>query len=364
MPANTALKLVSLFSGAGGLDIGLAAAGFETIFANDIEPNCCETLRNNLRGNVQVVCGDIQELSGAKILKSIGMKRGGIPLLAGGPPCQAFSVFGQRKGRNDARGRMVYEYFRLLDEIAPKAFVFENVFGLLSVEHGEVFKIVKERLENPSPRLHYDISVFRLDAVNYGVPQYRDRIIIIGSRNGRKVSSIPEITPEHPSNTQFQRRTVKDALSNLPAPNPTYPSNHTGRKHSARIIARYASLKPGERDHHTRINKLDVSKPSFTIICGSDHGGGKGHVHPIEPREVTPRESARIQTFPDDWAFEGHGRVAIRQVGNAVPPLLAFAIGNAIRAQVFDLPLISFQRGISVMHQEHLFPELFKGGKQ
>jgi DNA (cytosine-5)-methyltransferase 1 len=259
---------------------------------------------------------------------------------------------------------MVYEYFRLLDEISPSAFVFENVFGLLTVEKGEVFKLVKERLENPSARLHYDISVFRLDAANYGVPQFRDRIIIIGSRIGKTVSSIPSITPEKPNATQFARRTVADGLRGLPPPNPSYPSIHTGRVHSNRIKKRYSELKPGERDHHTRINKLDLTKPSFTIICGSEHSGGKGHVHPIEPREVTPRESARMQTFPDDWAFSGHGRVAIRQVGNAVPPLLAFAIGNEIRSQIFGLAPISFRQGLHDLQQEHLFPELFQGGSR
>lgn len=353
-------KLVSLFSGAGGLDIGLDAAGFQTVFANDIEPNCCQTLKANLQGNPTVICGDIQSLSGSDILKLIGMQRGEVPLLAGGPPCQAFSVFGQRKGRDDPRGRMVYQYFRLLDELAPKAFVFENVFGLLTVEKGEVFKIVKEKLQKPSQELRYDIKVFRLEAADYGVPQYRDRIIIIGSRTGKNVNEIPKITPETQTEQSLPRRTVADGLRNLPNPNPDFPTIHTGRIHSEQIVNRYASLKPGERDPHTRINKLDMAKPSFTIICGSEHGGGKGHVHPIEPREVTPRESARLQTFPDSWAFVGHGRVAIRQVGNAVPPLLAFAIGNEIRNQIFGLPKIPFSTALKLMGQEHLFPELAK----
>lgn len=254
---------------------------------------------------------------------------------------------------------MVYEYFRLLDEIAPQSFVFENVFGLLTVEHGDVFKLVKEQLENPSERLHYDISVFRLDAADYGVPQFRDRIIIIGSRNGKVVSEIPKLTPEISELHCLKRRTVADAFRGLPPPEGLFPANHTGRVHSERIKRRYAELHPGERDHHTRINKLDLSKPSFTIICGSNNGGGKGHVHPTEPREVTPRESARIQTFPDWWKFSGKGRVVIQQVGNAVPPLLAFAIGNALRKQLFGMTPVPLKTGLSAMGQEHLFHELF-----
>jgi len=115
----------------------------------------------------------------------------------------------------------------------------------------------------------------------------------------------------------------------------------------------------GERDHFTRINKLDLAKPSFTIIVGSDKGGGKGHIHPIQPREVTPRESARIQTFPDWWEFTGTVRHPIRQVGNAVPPLLGFAVGNAVREQIFGLPSTSVSTAIEMLSQEHLFPEWY-----
>jgi DNA (cytosine-5)-methyltransferase 1 len=118
-------------------------------------------------------------------------------------------------------------------------------------------------------------------------------------------------------------------------------------------------MSAGERDHFTRINKLDLTRPSFTIIVGSDKGGGKGHIHPSEPREVTPRESARIQTFPDWWEFTGTVRHPIRQVGNAVPPLLAFAVGNAVREQIFGLPKIPVKSGLEMLSQQHLFPEWY-----
>ena len=144
-------NLVSLFSGGGGLDIGLEAAGFNTRFANDIIPQCCGTLSANLPGNPTVVCEDIKKVSGEFIRKQIGIgKKDEIDVLAGGPPCQAFSIFGQRKGRADPRGQMVYEYFRILSELRPKVFAFENVFGLLTVENGEVFKVVCEKLADPS----------------------------------------------------------------------------------------------------------------------------------------------------------------------------------------------------------------------
>ena len=357
------LSVVSLFSGAGGLDLGLMASGCDVLFENDIDAWCCKTLKAaeqivpNLKG-AEVLCGDIKNVSGIEILQKLGVKKGDIDLLAGGPPCQAFSIFGKRKGREDARGQMVDEYFRILGEIAPKAFVFENVFGLLTVQNGEVFKLVCDKLANPTEDLKYEIKVFRLNAVDYGVPQFRDRIIIIGSRTGKIVENIPPITFSEPTGQQLRHRTVRDGLRNLPPPNTKAPSIHTGRVHSEEIIRRYGSMHPGERDSRTRINKLDLNRPSFTIICGSENSGGKGHIHPIEPREVTPRESARMQTFPDWWPFQGTGRHAIRQVGNAVPPVLAFAIGNEIRAQIFGLKKTSFREGLSFLGQEHLYPEL------
>lgn len=355
-----ALNLVSLFSGGGGLDIGLGAAGFKTLFANDVVPQCCATLKRNLNRDATVVCADIKNVTGADIRKALGLRDNDtVDLLAGGPPCQAFSIFGQRKGRADPRGKMVYEYFRILSELRPKAFVFENVFGLLTVEGGKVYKLVCERLARPCKGLNYDIKAFRLNAVDYGVPQFRDRVIIVGSRTGKNVKDIPPVTFANPVKGQLRYRTVEDALRDLPKPNGQSPSNHLGRDHGQAVIDRYAAMSPGERDIHTRINKLDLKRPSFTIICGSNCGGGKGHVHPIEPREVTPRESARIQTFPDSWSFECKGRYAISQVGNAVPTLLAFAIGNEMRADIFGLEKVPFVTGLKRMEQTHLFPELF-----
>ena len=133
-------------------------------------------------------------------------------------------------------------------------------------------------------------------------------------------------------------RTAGEALRLLrePAHRHSKVPNHTGRRHSERIVSRYTDLAFGERDPKTRINKLNPERPSFTIIVGSDKGGGKGHVHPYTPREVTPRESARMQTFPDWWEFHGTGRHVIRQVGNAVPPLFAAQLAEHVKAYVFD----------------------------
>lgn len=362
------LKLISLFSGGGGLDLGLEAAGFETVFASDIDYHSCITLQNGKNQakskklpflQSAFICqADVKELASKEIMKFAGVKKGEVDLLAGGPPCQAFSVFGKRKGVEDPRGLLAYEYLRLLNEIQPRAFLFENVYGLLTIDGGEIFKTLCEKLEHPGGRLHYTLSVFRLNAADFGVPQFRDRVFIIGSREGKRISEIPKICihPNKNDDALFAYRTVGDALRSIP-PLGEALENHTSRKHSDRIIERYKNLKHGERDSKTRINKLDPKRPSYTIIVGSDKGGGKGHVHPFEPREVSPRESARMQTFPDWWAFSGTSRHPIRQVGNAVPPVLAAVIGREVLNKFFNKRKRSFKQILTLLGQEHLFPE-------
>lgn len=363
------LKVVSLFAGGGGLDLGLEAAGFETIFASDIDEHSCRTLEagkqfaiaNNLPflRSATIKQADIRSLVADEILASAGIKRGEVDLLAGGPPCQAFSVFGKRLGVNDSRGRglLLYEYLRLLREIQPKAFIFENVFGLLTIHGGETFNELKELLSRPDEGLGYKLSVFRLNATGFGVPQHRDRVFIIGSREGIQLQEIPELCKaEGLSANALTFRTVAHAFRGLP-PLGQGLANHTSRRHSERIVSRYRGLAFGERDPKTRINKLDPSRPSYTIIVGSDHGGGKGHVHPHEPREVSPRESARIQTFPDWWAFSGTSRHPIRQVGNAVPPLMAALIGREMIATLFGGRRKTLREIAEALGQQHLFDE-------
>lgn len=352
------------------MDLGLEATGWVTGFCTDIDPHSVITLQwgraeaakrgKKILTESLIYRSDVKEIDAHFILEAIRRKKDEVHLLAGGPPCQAFSVFGKRRGREDHRGLLAYEYLRLLAELEPQAFVFENVYGIMTVEGGEVFTEICKKIGEPKKGLKYSLSVLRLDAVDYGVPQFRDRVFIIGSRNGKTIAQIPKITSQ-PGTSPFEGprswRTVRHALRGLPVIGTEPPANHTGRNHSQRIIERYASMRPGERDHFTRINKLDLDRPSFTIIVGSDKGGGKGHIHPIKPREVTPRESARIQTFPDWWAFAGTGRHPIRQIGNAVPPLLAAAVGNVIRSQIFGLEPVPFETILQVLDQTHLFQE-------
>ena len=363
------LNCISLFSGGGGLDLGLESAGFETVFATDIDAHSCISLQQNkenaaLKGkpflhHAKILREDVIQLDGSKVLHHSGLSEGTVDLLAGGPPCQAFSVFGKRKGREDPRGRLAYHYLRLLKELGPKTFIFENVYGLITIEKGAVLEELIEKLKAPGNGLEYKISIRRLNAVDFGVPQFRDRIFIIGTLCSSSLSEIEPICSERNDllSNLLPWRTVEDGLRGLAKIGNLKLPNHVGRKHSQRIIDRYASMKFGQRDHYTRINKLDPSRPSFAIIVGSDAGGGKGHIHPFEAREVTPRESARMQCFPDWWAFSGTSRHPIRQVGNAVPTLLGNAIGRAVIRDVFNQEPNSVLFALDALDQEHLFNE-------
>ena len=334
-PPRTELRALSLFSGGGGLDLGFSAAGFRISCSSDIDAFSCKTLQLNngkkpYYAHAHSIPADIREVTAAVLLKEANLHRGEIDIVLGGPPCQAFSVFGQRKGLKDPRGNLVWEYLRIIREVQPEAFVFENVAGLKSIHGGELYQEILKQLTTCG----YTVSPQLYQVADFGIPQFRERIFFIGSRSGRPV---PPMEPTHGTFLGTSPyRTVGEALKHLSEPGSASATpNHIGRTHSRRIVSRYLSLKFGERDSKTRINKLDPDRPSFAIIVGSDKGGGKGHVHPFEPREVTPRESARMQTFPDWWEFYGAGRHAIRQVGNAVPPLFAALLADHVKFHVF-----------------------------
>ncbi|MDX2254931.1 MAG: DNA (cytosine-5-)-methyltransferase [Pseudanabaenaceae cyanobacterium bins.39] len=220
-------KIISLFSGAGGMDIGFHKAGFETAVAVEQDPSCCETLRRNMP-NVNVIEGDITKLSTLEILKAGDMKPLEPALVIGGPPCQSFSLAGKRMGMNDPRGKLVLEYIRVVREALPLAFVMENVKGLVNWSEGKALNAI---LKEASQEIVYNDKVYKyelscqvLNAVDYGVPQFRERVIIVGNRIGKKFK-FPMPTHTSPSELQMDLfktaennwKTVWDAIGNLPA---------------------------------------------------------------------------------------------------------------------------------------------------
>lgn len=361
---------ISLFSGGGGLDLGAEAAGFTTRVCIDNDKASCETLeinRNVPRGGgkkfltkAKILCCDIKTVSAKEILNYANIEQSEIDLIYGGPPCQAFSIFGRRKGMEDPRGTLLLDYVQIIHDLQPKVFILENVPGLETIGGGKIYSDLVDLLKKETNGGKFEVKPFSIDVCDYGVPQRRKRIIIVGSRLGKPIT-IPQPTHDQKesirtySGEAIPYNSVGEALKGLPKANSNKVPNHNKREHSNRIKQRYAQLTFGERDSKTRINKLDPNKLSFTIIVGSENGGGKGHVHPFEPREVTPRESARIQTFPDDWGFSGSKRNVIRQVGNAVPPMFAAQLFAHILEKQFEEKNIPNTKELyNILGQNHL----------
>jgi DNA (cytosine-5)-methyltransferase 1 len=337
------LNTLSLFSGGGGMDLGFSTAGFNIVCATDLDPFSCKTLQKNHKKRsflnpYPVIEQDITQISTQELLEAANLDIADVNVVVGGPPCQAFSVFGKRKGLGDPRGNLVWDFIRIIKDIQPKVFVLENVEGLQTIHNGDLYKQLSEALSIDGM---YSVSGTTYQVADFGIPQSRKRIFFIGHKNKNVVPDMKK-THSDKNDPEFSNlmpyRTVKHLFDDLPEPGVgSGVPNHIGRNHSERIIERYRNLNFGQRDTKTRINKLHPDRPSFTIIVGSDAGGGKGHIHPYDPREVTPRESARVQTFPDWWEFHGTGRHVIRQVGNAVPPLFAALLANHLLEQAFGI---------------------------
>ena len=318
---------ISLFSGGGGFDLGLAFSGFDFKFSSDIEEAHCATVKHNFP-NCLTLRADVCELNGKEILESIGNNT--CDLLSGGPPCQAFSILGQRNSFQDPRGKLVYEYIRLVNEIRPRAFIFENVPGLLTLNGGKDWD---ELLNFFRVKTGYRIHSMLLNSADFGVPQIRKRIFVVGFESQDSIFEFPCPTHRNPNEE-------KDLFS-LPLP-PWAPArlalqkvrglpNHRIRPHGQRVKERYKKVIPGKRDPVDHTDRIDPSRPSGTVLVGSRAGGGRPFIHPYQPRHLTVREAARLQSFPDWYVFQGTETWQYRAVGNAVPPLLARAIGEQIK---------------------------------
>jgi DNA (cytosine-5)-methyltransferase 1 len=208
-------KIISLFSGAGGLDIGFESAGFEIAVSVEIDATCCDTLRTN-RPNLPIINKSVTDVTGEEILRVAGLKTKEAALVIGGPPCQSFSLAGLRKGLEDERGRLLFEYVRIVRETLPAGFVLENVRGLANWDDGRALKLLIEELSKPikfeGEEYHYYVAEPQvLNAVDYGVPQNRERLIVVGNRMD-KFFTYPTPLPHN------LQKTVWDAIGDLPVP--------------------------------------------------------------------------------------------------------------------------------------------------
>ena len=381
-------NVVSLFSGAMGLDLGLEQTGrFVTSAAVENVPSFCKTIMANRDAgrlgdpNMAIYECDIRDLDPASVLADIGLENGHVDLLIGGPPCQAFSTSGKRRGVNDPRGTLLWEMLRFIEAMEPRFFLIENVRGLMSaaLQHrpiadrpengGSPLKkyeqpgsVVRRFMEDLDGR--YRLDIFEVNAVNYGAPQLRERVFFIGNRMG-KIVDLPDPTHgknDTPSNTLFGQpfdsgdngdalqpfRTLGEALAGLDDVDPIRHDFSPRKKHYLSMvptgsnwrslpadIARESMGKAyfakGGRSGWWR--RLSMDLPSPTIVATPSHAS-TSLCHPTETRALTLRECARVQEFPDSWQFEGTPHEQFTQVGNAVPIRLGRVVGNAIAAQL------------------------------
>lgn len=358
------IKLVDLFAGAGGLSYGFYHdSSFEILAANDIEKDMCETYQIN-HPNVPVFCKDIKEFC-AKDISGLGSSNHNVDLVIGGPPCQAYSTVGKRL-LDDPRGMLYKEYFRIITELSPKLFLFENVKGLLSMNRGNLFKEIRESFHSLGYSLDYQV----LNAADYGIPQIRERVILIGSKLDKKIA-FPERTHSESGQLGILGETqnwitLEEALSDLP----DLTTEKKSEKYKHDPISAYQKLmrngesrltyheKPNNNEKLLKImellpeggSPLDLPvelrpssgfkntysrlwwrKPSTTITRNFGTPSSSRCIHPLYPRPLTSREGARIQSFPDSYQFIGSRSSINLQIGNAVPPILSIQLAKMIR---------------------------------
>ena len=324
---------IELFAGAGGLALGLEKAGFEHVALNELMKDACDTLRRN-RPQWNVLEGDVAHIS-------FEAYRGQVDMVSGGFPCQAFSYAGKKLGFEDTRGTLFYQFARVVKEVQPKIFLGENVRGLLEHNEGKTMATIKDVIHE----LGYTLVEPRfLKAIFYMVPQKRERLFLVGIRN----DLADRLTFTWPS--PYKRiLTLRDALkagelypTDVPdSPGQKYPQrkqeilSHVpqgGYWRDLPVEMQKEYMKgsfnlPGGKTGMAR--RLSWDEPSLTLTCAPAQKQTE-RCHPEETRPLTTREYARIQTFPDDWEFSGKMDSVYKQVGNAVPVNLAYAMGRAL----------------------------------
>ena len=329
------IPVVSFFSGCGGMDIGFEAAGFSHMAAFEINELFCKTLRHNRpEWNVfgpPFTSGDVSDFEKTSENLHTLIKQDFEGVFIGGPPCQPFSIAANQRFRksgdkfkrigfaSEQNGNLLLDYVRLIEHFRPACFVLENVPGLRDLDGGRQISTVAQRLGECG----YDVGdPHVLNAAHYGVPQFRERLFVVGTRAGGRFSYPKKAEALIGCGTVLQR----DRGQAL---------NNETRVHKLASVRRYVKLDYGQRDSLGRVDRLDPCLPAKAVIAGGTQGGGRSHLHPEIPRTLSVRECARLQTFPDDYVFVGATARQFTQVGNAVPPALAAQIAIAIADSVF-----------------------------
>lgn len=313
---DTHFNFLDVFCGAGGMTQGMKQAGLIPIASVEINPFASKTHINNFP-ECHHYSGDIQELNPQEWLRSNGSPE--VHLVVGGPPCQGFSVAG-RRDPEDSRNRLFSEFVRVVSELKPWYFVMENVPGILTMQKGAVKTAILEAFAEAG---YPNASIAVLEAAAYGVPQLRARAIFIANRFG-----LPNPYPK-PQLTPSDYRPIESAISDLPAFDPIPEINHEWTRHSAAYMERLAQVPPGGSLYPSFLDAFKRQYPGLPSMTIKENHGGT-HIHPHLNRVISAREMARLQTFPDSFIFAGPMKKAMWQIGNAVPPRLAEAIGQAL----------------------------------
>ena len=332
---NKKLKVYGLFTGGGGLDIGFKEAGFEIIGASDIWKESEKTMNLNYP-DIPFICKDITTLTSNDILESTnGVKP---DVIIGGPPCQGFSVMGD-KNSADPRNVLFESYVRLVDDLEPKCFVFENVKGIKSMFKGRYLNMVA----NSFAKIGYDIYLKVLNSKDYGVPQKRERVIIVGTKIENSFKY-----PPHSSDSigiLKPKKNVQEAIGDLVKKDKNFP-NHLALTHGEIVIERYKLIPEGGKLPPPEELPLEIRRKNFGSTYVRLHrkelaptmvpGNNAFPVHPTLNRSLTPREAARIQTFPDTHIFTGARKEQCILVGNAVPPLMGAHIARELKKHILN----------------------------
>lgn len=318
------MKVVSLFAGCGGLDLGFIKAGHKIVFANDFDKDCKVTYENNIGKHFWL--GDVKQLD-TSILPEYD-------ILTGGFPCQGFSVANLYREASDSRNELYLQIVRIISETKPKYFLAENVPGLLSLGQGKIAKMILNDFRNigvENGNTGYEVKMYLLNAAHYGVPQGRRRVIFLGVSNDieseKREILFQNFPPKktHDSNDPKLKpfKTLRDAIGDLPEPN---------TKAAEKILNQYGTKHKVKINGYMGNRKLDWDKPGPTMV---GRGGGTGGpviaVHPNCERRFTVRETARIQSFPDDFEFYGSTSSQFRQIGNAVAVGFAYHLGKVLK---------------------------------
>lgn len=353
-------KSISLFSGAMGLDIGLSVAGVDIAVGQDFEKSCLATMELNHRKGI---LGDIRAIQPEDLLSAAGLTFGEPFLICGGPPCQPFSTAGKRMGINDPRGSLFLEYVRMIDTIRPRFFVMENVKGLMSAPlkdnsgnetGGKVIDVILEEFE----KLHYKTVYGILDSVNYGVPQFRERFVMIGSRDNEDIFlPIPthfQVHQKAECRWKTLGETIRD-LETIPGECATFSAD---RLRFLKMVPEGGNWKDIPSNYVKEAmggaynsgggkvgfyRRLSYAQPSPTVVT-SPVQKATMMCHPTQDRPLSVAEYARIQQFPDNWKIAGTMLEKYRQIGNAVPVGLAKAIGESIIATADCVSTVKVKR--------------------